>query len=648
MKWAIISEVAELSEVLAHIQSPIACDIETKGKYPRTVENYLLGISLASDELQGYDSIYIPIKPANRELRDFLAPFLANAWLVGHNRAFDKNWIDFTFNINSQWRFDTRIGWQLSDADLPHGFPLGKLQTDLLNWPVSKKDILDNQIIARGGQSGKDIYLADLALIAEYACYDAHSTYLGYKKLAPFFFTYEYMPYLQRIMAYDDRLRRYEEQGIPIDKEALEYAKEFYIKASNKTKSELRETYKEDIEQLESELSYKRTIKDLAGLKTEKGRINRNLSVYRYHKDFNPGSTQQRAILLYDKWGLPVTETTEKGQPSTAADVIRRYDHPGAQLFARIIKELDNEKYCRMYLNAIDNSNLIHPPLNICGTVSGRLACFNPNTLNPPFNEELIMRSFTVPTGFEGGIHADLRAVEPCLTAHYSDDPTLLKIFRDGLGDIYLDLALKLFEDDKSLQSAYNPNIPITEEVKKTFKIQRDIAKPIHLALQYTGTHYTVSRQLTAKGHPTTPNQALRYIKTYWRLFYKVKEFEEKLKSLYKKQGFIVNACGRIIQIPERYMKDLLNRFIQSSGHDILILWVMEIYRLSEERGVILRPWLPDTHDATTFFYRPGEYEKAKEIYLDALKKVNEIIDLDVEIKCDIKQVFTLANIKTD
>jgi DNA polymerase I-like protein with 3'-5' exonuclease and polymerase domains len=648
MKWKVVSDLAELTEITAHVRTPIACDIETKGKYPRTPSTNLIGFSFSSNELVGFDAIYVPLVDSSIGKSAMASP-LSKWKLVGHNRAFDKNWIDYTFGINSNWEFDTRLGWQLSDReDLMHGFSLGKLQTDLLGWPESKKTILDAQIKARGGEPGKDIWMADLPLIAEYACYDAHSTYLGYKKLLPFFEKYSYLPYIQNRMAYDDMLRRYEEQGIPLSSKALLQAKSHYEQASATTKTELRTQYAPDIEALESELSYSKSKKGSAMLKTEKGRVNRNLNIYRYHRDFNPGSTQQRAVLLYDKWGLPITEVTEKGAPSTAADVIRRYQHPGAQLFARIIKELDNAKYCKMYLESIDEQGSIHPPLNICGTVSGRLACFSPNTLNPPFKEELIMQAFTVPDEYEGGIHADLKAVEPCLTAHYSDDETLLKVFRDGLGDIYLDLALEIFPDHIELQHEYNPQSKDIDEAKKKFKSLRDICKIIHLALQYTGTQYTIARQLTFNGYPTTPQEALRHVRAYWRKFKKVEEFGQKLKKLYDKQGYVVNAAGRVIFIPDRFKKDLLNRFIQSGGHDVLVMWVMEICRLSKERDVILRPWLPDTHDATTFFYPPGRYDDAKEIYEEALKTVNKTLELEVEVKCDIKKVTTLANIKND
>src|SRR6185369_16011046 len=99
------------------------------------------------------------------------------------------------------------------------------------------------------------------------------------------------------------------------------------------------------------------------------------------------------------------------------------------------------------------------------------------------------------------------------IMAHYSGDPTLLKVFRDGLGDVYLDLALEMFPHDKELRDGYNPRAPITSHVKERFAKQRKIAKVIQLAVAYTGTKKTVAKNLSKEGIPTTEEEADRLVK---------------------------------------------------------------------------------------------------------------------------------------
>jgi DNA polymerase-1 len=277
--------------------------------------------------------------------------------------------------------------------------------------------------------------------------------------------------------------------------------------------------------------------------------------------------------------------------------------------------------------------------------VSYRLSGFKPYLLNAPFDEKAILQHLRCDDGYIG-IHADLAAIEPTITAHYSEDSSLLKVFRDGLGDIYLDLALELFPNDKELQEGYHPNEPISEAIKKRFSRQRKVAKVIQLAVAYTGTGHTVSKNLTKDGIPTSVPEADRLVQAYWRKFYRVAEFNDRLRELNRAQGYLRNVIGRIIRVPDPEYKDLSNRFIQSSAHDVLVLWVLEIYRLFEEAGIAAKPILLDCHDSTSNQVPKENVEAAKHIYGRALENINQRLGLCVTIKAEIKTFQTLAGLK--
>jgi DNA polymerase-1 len=244
------------------------------------------------------------------------------------------------------------------------------------------------------------------------------------------------------------------------------------------------------------------------------------------------------------------------------------------------------------------------------------------------------------------GIHADLAAIEPCVLAHYSEDPGLLKVYREGKGDIYLDLALEIFPENIELKKEYDPNVEVKSQIKEKFKDVRAVCKIIHLAVSYTGTMVTVAKNLSKAGYPTSRGQAMSLVKRYWTKFKQVKAFDTRLQELYTERGHIRNLVGRIIQVPDIYKKDLMNRLIQSSAHDILRLWVTLIIREFEMNGVIWRHWLPDLHDSTTFMVREDQAELAGKCYLMALQKVKHEVQLSVPLKCELKFNKTLAGIK--
>jgi DNA polymerase I-like protein with 3'-5' exonuclease and polymerase domains len=294
----------------------------------------------------------------------------------------------------------------------------------------------------------------------------------------------------------------------------------------------------------------------------------------------------------------------------------------------------------------VDDSHL-HPGFNICGTVSYRLSGFKPYLLNAPFDESQILRHLRCDEGYIG-VHADLSAIEPTITAHYSEDPALQKVFGKGLGDVYLDLALELFPRDQELKEGYNPHVPITKAVKSRFEKQRKIAKVIQLAVQYTGTGHTVARNLNKDGVPTTLAQADGYVRAYWRKFHKVHEMNVRLREINRKEGHLRNVIGRIIQVPDPEYKDLPNRFVQSSAHDVLVLWVLEIYRLCKERAIGIKPILLDCHDSTSNQVPEHQAEALEGVYKEALTNINTELGLSVTIKMEMKRFKDLGGLKGD
>lgn len=658
IRWRLVTTKEEFLAATNSWSGPIAADTETAHN------KHLLGVSLAPLQCGGgVEAIYIPLLHWNKETNHFdfgaeerlqaeLLFWLEKQDLVGFNFTYDKHWIESRFNIKTKWKADCRIMWHMSDAPAskrPYG--LKNAQTELLGWDSSNERELKENVQSYGGSlSNGEHFLADLSILAKYACLDAFSTIASYRVLAPFFNKHDYWPFLSARMAYNELLEVNTRLGIKVDVKGLQKANKRLIERREAAKKRFLKLLKPEVDELEENWKdYK-----ISQYKMASSKALYLQSPHRWKK-FNLNSDSDKRELFYGKLNLPVLETTGRGLPSTSSDSLKQAvrtqlgtdKNPALEAYLKYEKANTlSTNFTGPYLDALVD-NRLHPGFNICGTVSYRLSGFKPYLLNAPYDEKEIMRNLLVDEGHIG-VHADLSAIEPTIAAHYSDDPTLLKVFKQGLGDIYLDLALALFLSDTKLQDGYNPNLPISEDVKKRFSRQRKIAKVIQLAVSYTGTGHTVSKNLTKDGIHTTVEEANHHVATYWNKFGAVSRFEKRLQEENKKQGFVRNAIGQIIRTPWPDFKDLYNRFLQSSGHGVLELWVMEIYKLCSARAIAIRPVVLDIHDSTSNSCPIAQVNELKKAYIDALHNVNELLGLTVQVKMEMKTFNTLAGLKAN
>lgn len=628
----------------------IALDTET------ALDTYLFGISMSGINGVG---CYIPVyEKEDGQYNQLLTPaftrilrnYIAQSCLVGHNYVYDKRFIDKHFDIESKWVADTRIMWHLSAAPAgPRKYSLKEAQVELLGWEKANDEELSLNVKSKGGSlKNGDHCMADLDILAKYAELDAVSTIQVYLKLWPFFKDNDYEWLLQDMMHYQSLLEINTKLGVRVDVKGLEASHKRLIDKKEAAKRRFLKLLAPEIKELEEDWVEQKC----ALYKRESNQILYRSNTEKW-KRINLNSDADKRALFYHKLCLEICGETDSGRAQVSEDTLRQSLRTVNS--ARIIRAMESyliyEKantistnFSGPWLNSVVQGRL-HPGFNVCGTVSYRLSGFKPYLLNAPFDEKVILRHLKCDEGWIG-VHADLAAIEPTITAHYSDDPSLLKVFRDGLGDIYLDLALEIFKDNKELQEGYKPYEKITSDIKKRFDKERKIAKIVQLAVQYMGTKHTVARNINKEGFNVSIEEAEEYVKAYWRKFRRVAEFNYKLREQNRRDGHLRNVMGRIIQVPDPEYKDLSNRFIQSSGHDVLILWVTNIYKLCRTNGVLIRPILLDCHDSTSNQCLKSEVEKLKRIYTEALKNVNDKLGLSVTIKMEMKEFKTMAGLK--
>jgi DNA polymerase I-like protein with 3'-5' exonuclease and polymerase domains len=249
-------------------------------------------------------------------------------------------------------------------------------------------------------------------------------------------------------------------------------------------------------------------------------------------------------------------------------------------------------------------------------------------------------------------VQFDLAAIEPRIVTEFSRDPTMMNLYGPNAkqNDIYLynGAHISLFSDE--IRKTYDPANPTPESIaatKKRCKRLRDFNKSITLASGYgCGVHKLRSILITG-GFPVTEAEAKQIHTDYWKLYAGIKVFGAELECLWAANGgWFPNVSGRPICVPFDLLHDSVNRFAQSSGHDVLVFFIGHTQRLRQERGVEMYPWIVDFHDEQIWEVPEAQVDAAKQVMIDALTAVNAELAMGVQITGEPEVVDNLAEIK--
>lgn len=258
------------------------------------------------------------------------------------------------------------------------------------------------------------------------------------------------------------------------------------------------------------------------------------------------------------------------------------------------------------------------------------------NLLAAPKSKDF-MRCFIPKPGYKL-IQADINSLEPHVLAHASQDVNFMKVYGPDAKpghDIYLLAGMKfpgIGDKIKPFYDADNPDPVKIAKLKSELKsIRSDLIKPAYLGWMYGLGAGTMSANLgitygQAKG-------ILRGLET---------QFIGKVKMQYNLEvewarngGYIINGRGRPVCVDKAYKKDLVNRYVQSTGVDLLnrILYHMTVYR--EDNNIEVIPYIPNFHDETVWQVRddPEQIEKARAMFRYGINQLNEELDWSVVFK---------------
>ena len=166
---------------------------------------------------------------------------------------------------------------------------------------------------------------------------------------------------------------------------------------------------------------------------------------------FNINSPKQLGDVLFNKMNLPKPIKYGRGKVvSTAQDVLEELSEhhavaaPGAGISpGRPSSNRPTPIRCPCWPTA---QGRVHTTFQQTGTATGRLSSTNPNVQNIPIRTELgrEIRAAFIPAPGNVLLSADYSQIELRLMAHFSEDPLLLKAYRENV-DIHTLTASEVF-----------------------------------------------------------------------------------------------------------------------------------------------------------------------------------------------------------
>lgn len=228
-----------------------------------------------------------------------------------------------------------------------------------------------------------------------------------------------------------------------------------------------------------------------------------------------------------------------------------------------------------------------------------------------------------------------------------------LEIAKGGQ-DVYLFVGSQLPVIGPKIRAAgYDPDNPTPEGIKnakKECKTERQISKTVVLASSYGAGPAKLHRTLTLAGIDIAFNIVEEIHAMYWEIYADIVAYRRWLESEWRKnEGWVVNGVGRPICVDAMFKKDLVNRVVQSTGHDILLKYIRIWSDKLDECGVEWYPIIADWHDQSIIEVREEDADMVKYIMGDyAFLALNEELKGIIPLKGTGGVVKDLAESKLE
>ena len=346
----------------------------------------------------------------------------------------------------------------------------------------------------------------------------------------------------------------------------------------------------------------------------------------------NWNSPKQVAKLLYEDMELPVLSVTKTGAPSSDAKTLRRLAADGHEIAKNVLEYKfylgARTKFLDVWPKYADKNSRIHPSFKLTNVVTGRTSCSDPNLQQVPRNKEL-RTLFTAPPG-GALIEADYSQIELRLAAHYSQDPTMLAIYKNG-GDIHTETGMAV--------SGHS-----YDEVKANVNEYRTKAKAVNFGFVYgMQARGFVAYARDSYGAHVTPEEATIFRDKFFGKYNRLLDWHNEQAFKCELDGGIYNSFGQFRALPDIWAQNkweraaairrAINTPVQGDASILLMMAAYQIDRdLTKEFNIAVNGTI---HDAVlvTCFDEKDAPQVSKEIQrIMARPEVLDIFDIEFSV----------------
>lgn len=379
----------------------------------------------------------------------------------------------------------------------------------------------------------------------------------------------------------------------------------------------------------------------------------------------NFGSPDQVSEILYKHLGYKVTKKTDAHKPSTDKEMLIKFISEKKCRFSELLMEYRLvEKIISTYIDSIVHDvmqmrdGMLHGSYSLTGPVTGRTSSSDPNLQNfpnkgdgdvkrlfisrfrSPYERKVISLLTSAVKGetqwddviqelYDVGVilDYDYSQIELRILAIFSQDPVLLKIYREG-GDVHLETTLAIFNCSLEEWNSLD---------KGEKKRRRTIAKRVNFGTVY-GSGAAGIVDILAKENPPiyiSEDEAQKFIDRLFKKYKGVRRWIDKVLETLHKDEQLRSAMGRLRRLREigsidrknqsRAERQGPNALIQSAASDVtvtsLILLVELFEQMAMEKGLESKVILT-VHDSIVFDCKLGEVVMVAEIIEEIMTNI--------------------------
>jgi DNA polymerase-1 len=254
---------------------------------------------------------------------------------------------------------------------------------------------------------------------------------------------------------------------------------------------------------------------------------------------------------------------------------------------------------------------------------TGRLSSRDPNLQNIPIRGELggQIRQAFVPKAGQVFLSADYSQMELRILGHFSEDPILLKAFKDGI-DIHRQTAAVVF--------GIHPEL-VTPEMRRQ-------AKVVNFGIIYGMSAFGLAKQLGVGNR-----LASEFIQRYFAKYSGVKAYLEETLHQARERGWVTTLLGRRRQTPQlnssnrilrqEAERSAINTPLQGTAADIIKKAMLEVETVLEKAG-LSGHMLLQLHDELLFEVPRSELADTARVVRQAMEGV---VTLKVPLLVDLR-----------